>query len=131
MRHVMVVDDDDDVRAVITDAFEADGWKVTEAPGGARAIALLRAQPLPDVVVLDLVMPGVDGLAVLTDLRESCGTGGPPVVVLSTGGALLTNRLAEGLGADDCLTKPVDPADLRDRCAALAARTDGSEYRFG
>jgi CheY-like chemotaxis protein len=127
----MVVDDDEDVRAVIRDVFEDDGWRVTEASGGARALALLRAHPLPDVLVLDLVMPGVDGLAVLTELSETFGPAGLPVVVLSAGHALLSHRFAETLGADDCFTKPVDPEALRDRCAALAASTDGSDCLSG
>ena len=123
-RHVMVVDDEPQIRAEIRAAFEADGWKVTEAAGGAQALGLLREPPLPDVVLLDLVMPGLDGYAVLSELRERHPVERVPVVVLSARPGPLSTRVAQGLGADDCLPKPVDPDVLRARCAALAGRVD-------
>ena len=123
-RHVMVVDDEPQIRAEIRTAFEADGWQVTEAAGGVQAQGLLREPPLPDVVLLDLVMPGLDGYAVLTELKEWRPVERVPVVVLSARPGPLSARVAQGLGADDCLAKPVDPDVLRARCAALAGRVD-------
>ena len=124
--HLMVVDDDDHVRGAIRDAFEAAGWTVSDAAGGARALALLRMPPLPDVLVLDLGMPGVDGFAVLTELRSSLNIGDLPIVVLSARQAGLANRMAVALGADECVTKPVDPDALLSRCAALASGTEAT-----
>ena len=126
-RHVMVVDDEAQIRAEIRAAFEADGWKVTEAAGGAQALGLLREPPLPDVVLLDLVMPGLDGYAVLSELRERHPVERVPVVVLSARPGPLSTRVAQGLGADDCLPKPVDPEALRARCAALAGRVHADD----
>jgi DNA-binding response OmpR family regulator len=121
-RHVMVVDDEPHVRAEIRSAFEAEGWKVTEASGGAQALGLLREPPLPDVVLLDLVMPGLDGYAVLTELNERQPVGRVPVVVLSARPGALSSRVAQTLGADDCIAKPIDPDLLRARCTALTGR---------
>jgi two-component system phosphate regulon response regulator OmpR len=127
-RHVMVVDDEPHVRAEIRSVFEAEGWKVTEASGGVQALGLLREPPLPDVVLLDLVMPGLDGYAVLTELKEREPVERVPVVVLSARPGPLSSRVAQSLGADDCIAKPVDPDVLRTRCAALADRGhDGGE----
>jgi CheY-like chemotaxis protein len=118
-RHLMVVDDEDSVRTRVRTILEPEGWTVTEASSGTQALALLREPPFPDVVLLDLMMPGMDGLAVLTELREPRGMRNLPVVILSTGGSL-SSRLAATLGADSCITKPIDPAALRLTCAELA-----------
>jgi|SRR5579862_2811180 len=121
-RRILVVDDDEGFRASIRHVFEAEGWEVTEAPDGSQALALLRSPLLPDVVVLDLVIPMINGFAVLTELRGSRGLVDLPVVAVSARKGVLANRLALTLGADDCTTKPVDLEALRSRCDALAAR---------
>ena len=125
-RHLMVVDDEDSVRILIRTIFEPQGWKVTEATGGIEALRLLREPPFPDVVLLDLMMPGLDGLAVLGELRGSRCAEHVPIVILSTGGPL-SARLAGSLGADDCITKPFDHEALRLRCAVLAARVHADQ----
>jgi len=122
-RHLMVVDDDEAARAFVTRVFEAEGWKVTEAPGGAHALAPLGSEPLPDVVLLDLLMPGLNGLDVLSKLRGQSGFEDLPIVVLCERNRPLASRLTVGLGADDVLSKPLDAAVLRARCGALADRT--------
>jgi CheY-like chemotaxis protein len=119
--HLLVVDDDEDLRARIRCVLETEGWRVTEAHNGARALALLRTMPLPDLVLLDLVMPGFDGLDVLSELRGAGRTRDLPIVALSARGAHLSNRLAEALGADECISKPLDAEVLRERCAAAIA----------
>jgi len=118
-RQLMVVDDEEAVRVRVRAILEPEGWTVTEASGGARALALLRDPPFPDLLLLDLMMPGLDGLAVLTELRRTRGIWDLPIVVLSTGGSLST-KLAGTLGADGSITKPFDPTTLRSRCASLA-----------
>jgi DNA-binding response OmpR family regulator len=115
----MVVDDDEAFRACIRDASEAEGWEVTEAPGGADALALLGTPPLPDVLVLDLFMPETDGLTVLTELRGPLGVDSVAVVVLSARKGSLTGRISASPGAADCISKPVAPATLVARYAAL------------
>ncbi len=123
--HLLVVDDDEGVRAFVRTIFEPEGWTVSEASGGVQALGLLREPPFPDVVLLDLMMPGLDGFAVLSELRGARGIEHLPVVIMSTGGSL-SSRLAGGLGADDCIRKPLDAATLLSRCVALAARVPAS-----
>jgi DNA-binding response OmpR family regulator len=122
----MVVDDDDDVRALVRGAFEAQGWTVTEAPTGARALARLREPPGPDLVVLDLMMPGVSGFAVLGELRQYRHLRDLPIVVMAAKAGRLATRLAAALGADDCVLKPIDTTELRSRCGALLERARAS-----
>jgi len=126
-RQLMVIDDEDSVRSLVRTIFEADGWTVTEVSGGAQALGLLREPPFPDVVLLDLIMPGVDGLAVLSELRGERRIWNLPVVVLSDTGGPLGARLAASLGAESCITKPFDPATLLSRCAALAGRAHADD----
>ncbi len=94
---------------------------MTEAPDGARALGLLREPPFPDVVLLDLAMPGIDGLGVLTELRDARGMTELPIVLMSAADKALTRRLAGSLGAN-LVTKPLDPVAVRSLCAALAER---------
>lgn len=115
----MVVDDDEVVREAVRGAFEAEGWVVSEASSGAEALDLLAGPPWPDVLVLDLVMPGMDGLAVLTELRGRPGGEGIAVVVLSARRSPLATRVFASLGADGCIPKPVDPTALRSHCTEL------------
>ncbi len=122
-RQVMVVDDDEGVRALVRDLLLGEGCEVSEADTGARALALLGAMPAPDLMLLDLVMPGVDGLAVLTEIREARKMWDLPIIVLSSGRAHLSNKLALSRGADDVLTKPLDAGVLRERCSALATKS--------
>ena len=119
-RRLMVVDDEESVRARVRAILEPEGWTVTEASGGTQALTILLQPPMPDVVLVDLMIPGLDGFGVLSELRESRGISKLPIVILSTGGSL-SARLAETHGADACLTKPVDPTALRTTCDRVAA----------
>src|SRR5579862_575814 len=112
----MVVDDDAAVRMDVASIFEPDGWKVTEANGGAKALGMLQEPPFPDVVLLDLAMPGMDGLGVLTELRDARHLTDLPVVLMSATNGTLITRIAASLGAD-LVTKPLDLPALRELCA--------------
>lgn len=120
---VLVVDDDAKIRRLVRTYLERDGHRVLEAADGLAAVDALR-QERPGVVVLDLMLPGIDGLSIIRDLRAALRDAAdrPPILVLSARG--LTSDRIEGLatGADDYLAKPFSPAELALRVRRLLER---------
>jgi CheY-like chemotaxis protein len=111
MSRVLVIDDESIVGVILRLAFQAKGHETVVAENGRTGIELARAER-PDAIVLDLMMPGVNGHDVLDALRDEDGTEDVPVLVL-TAVTLSRERercLAEG--ADEVMTKPFDPGDV-------------------
>ena len=125
-RHILVVDDDADTRALAKHALSQDGHIVTEASGGREALALIDAQP-PDLLLLDLLMPDGGGLEVLTILRSRPATAALPVVVLTGFNDEVSTRTSFEHGATDYLTKPFSLPQLAARVRACLARA-GLEF---
>ena len=100
--------------------FELEGYEVLAAPGGAEALGLAR-DGTPDVVVLDVMMPGIDGLEVARRLRDDPVTAGLPILLLSAKAQVADIDAGRDL-ADDYMTKPFDALELLDRVAALLVR---------
>jgi two-component system response regulator MprA len=128
---VLVVDDERAVRESLRRALELEGYDVELAADGREALDRLEARPAPDAVILDVLMPEVDGLEVCTELRRS---GSRLPVLMLTARAEVENRVA-GLdaGADDYVTKPFALAELLARLRALLRRTSngsGEALRF-
>jgi DNA-binding response OmpR family regulator len=120
---VLIVDDDQRVRTVVAWQLEADGFAVTEAGDGAAALAQIEDNR-PDLMVLDLSLPGVGGLDVLRRVREGEGTAAPlPVIVLSGRSGETDRIIGLDLGADDYLVKPFSPGELAARVRSLLRRT--------
>jgi two-component system, OmpR family, phosphate regulon response regulator PhoB len=121
---VLVVDDDQRVRTVVCWQLEADGYAVTEAADGAAALAQIE-RDRPDLVVLDLSLPGVGGLDVLRRVREAeRDTANPlPVIVLSGRSGETDRIIGLDLGADDYLVKPFSPGELAARVRSVLRRT--------
>jgi len=115
-RKVLLVDDEDQLRRVMKDLLERDGYVVAEARDGVQALDQVDKFG-PDVVVLDLNLPGLDGYGVLSHLRSRPATADVPVVVLTAKGDEDNEVRVFELGADDFLTKPF-------RARALSARLD-------
>lgn len=115
---ILVVDDDPGIREVLTDYLSQHGY---EAEGAASAAEMDRALAgrTPDLIVLDLMMPGEDGLSVIRRLN---GKGGPPVVMLSAMGEDTDRIIGLELGADDYLAKPCNPRELLARVRAVLRR---------
>ena len=124
---ILVVDDDAKIRRLVRTYLERDGHRVVEAHDGPAAVEALRRER-PALVVLDLMLPGIDGLSIIRDLRASAPSpaGRPPILVLSARG--LTSDRIEGLsvGADDYLAKPFSPAELAVRVRRLLERSSRS-----
>ncbi|MBI5623540.1 MAG: Flp pilus assembly complex ATPase component TadA [Elusimicrobia bacterium] len=118
---VLIVDDQPDNRALMKMSLAGDGYVLCEACSGEEALSAAWAAT-PDLVLLDLMMPGVDGFAVLRRLRAVPATATVPVIVVTAVGEAEAQVLALQCGADDYLAKPFDPRVLRARAAALFRR---------
>lgn len=119
---VLVVDDADDLRLLISEVLIADGHSATSVASGEEALAFLRTQGpgAVDVVVLDVQMPHADGWEVLQVLRAQPSVFGRPLVLLcSVKNSAADREMARLLGADDYLSKPFAIAELTDKMAAL------------
>jgi two-component system, OmpR family, response regulator MprA len=122
---ILVVDDERAVRESLRRALELEGYEIELAEDGTQALQRLEAEPEPDAMVLDILMPGVDGLEVSRTLRRK---GSRLPILMLTARTQVEDRV-EGLdaGADDYLTKPFALEELLARVRALLRRTsDGS-----
>jgi DNA-binding response OmpR family regulator len=117
-----VIDDDPVVREVLTRVLGAAGWEVTQAVDGREAVADV-ARERPDVVLLDVTMPGPDGWTVLGRLRSAA----PGTRIMMLTGRTTHDDIvrARRAGADDFVAKPVDPDLLMERLDAVMRRPPG------
>lgn len=88
MTRLLVVDDDADIRESLRELLEDEGYAVTCAEGGAEALRKLASEPPPDLVLLDLIMPGVDGTTVFAHMQADPRLAAVPVIVLSASSTL-------------------------------------------
>jgi two-component system phosphate regulon response regulator PhoB len=116
---ILVVDDDESIRTLLRRMLTIDGYSVDVAPDGATAMAKLEAR-LPDLLLLDVMMPGQDGLDVLETVRR---TSDLPVILLTAKGDEADRVLGFRFGADDYVVKPFSTAELFARIAALLRRS--------
>ena len=116
-RRILVVDDEDDIREVASMTLRlVGGFRVTTASSGADAISHARADA-PDAILLDVMMPGLDGPATFRRLQEDETTRTIPVVLLTAKVQAADRRWFEELGVAAILTKPFDPMTLSDQVA--------------
>jgi CheY-like chemotaxis protein len=108
---VLVVDDDPSVRRLVCDVLQAYGYSTVDAADGFSALRMVQSEQ-PDCVVLDVMMPGLDGHAVLTRIRESDGGRDLPVVMLTAAADDAQAWQAWSEGVDYFLAKPFDPDEL-------------------
>jgi DNA-binding response OmpR family regulator len=115
---ILVVDDDPTVSDVVARYLRREGYQVALAADGLAALESAATQP-PDLVVLDIMLPGLDGLAVCRTLRESSEV---PVILLTALGAEIDRIMGLEVGADDYVTKPFSPRELVLRIASVLRR---------
>jgi DNA-binding response OmpR family regulator len=121
MANVLVVDDDATVREVVVTYLRANNHEVSEAADGESAIAAMAKNP-SDLIVLDLMLPGVDGLEVCRQVRK---TREVPIIMLTALGSETDRVVGLELGADDYVTKPFSPRELALRVESVLRRTSG------
>jgi two-component system OmpR family response regulator len=119
--HILVVDDHRDIREPLARYLQRHGYRTTLAESAAKARRELETAAI-DLVVLDIMMPGEDGLSLLRDLRSS---GDMPVILLTAVTESADRILGLELGADDYVTKPFEPRELVARIKAVLRRTEG------
>jgi DNA-binding response OmpR family regulator len=118
---VLIVDDEPMVREVVARYLERDGARVHEAADGPAALAWLD-QHQPDLVVLDVMLPGVDGLSILRRIRDG---GEVPVILLTARSDEVDRIVGLELGADDYVVKPFSPRELAARVRTVLRRSSG------
>ena len=119
MPTVLVVDDEPQIVRIATDYLEHAGFTVTTASNGTEALDMVRARP-PDLVVLDLGLPRLDGLAVARTLRRESAI---PIIMLTARVEESDRLLGFEIGADDYMTKPFSPRELVARVRSVLRRT--------
>ena len=117
-KKILVVDDEPMVIRMVTDALTARGFTVISAPNGYEGLIAARGEK-PDLILLDVVMPDLDGHEVLTRLRKDERTKAIPVIHLSAVGDFDKQLKAMEDGSADYITKPIKPAELADRVEAF------------
>ena len=122
MSSVLIVEDDADIAQLLEHYLQRAGYAVDRLSSGTDVIPRLRKQPA-DLVVLDLMLPGMDGLLVCQAIRNDPTTAAIPIIVLTARGEEADRVAGLELGADDYVTKPFSPKELTARVTALLRRT--------
>jgi two-component system OmpR family response regulator len=134
--HVLIVDDDAETRSLLREYLEKQGYRVTAAADG-RALREALGRTRPDLIVLDLMLPGEDGLQLCRDLRTRSNV---PIIMLTARGEETDRIVGLEMGADDYLAKPFNPRELLARIKSVLRRARAlpgnlepeaaGEYRF-
>jgi DNA-binding response OmpR family regulator len=119
---VMVIEDDPTIAEVVCRYLQRDGFEVESVTDGRRAVELATARP-PDLMILDLMLPGLDGLEVFRRVRAVAPT---PVIMLTARGDESDRVMGLELGADDYVAKPFSPRELVARVRSVLRRAKGS-----
>ena len=121
MNQILIVDDEPKIARLVRDYLENAGFAVTVARDGREALMRARTER-PDLIVLDLGLPGIDGLDVTRALRRDAGV---PIIMLTARAAETDRVVGLELGADDYVTKPFSPRELVARVRAVLRRREG------
>ena len=126
--HVLLVDDDREIRSLLTEYLSRNGLRVVAVPTGRHMRAALEASGPFDLIILDLMLPGEDGLTLCRQLRAS---GNIPVIMLTARGEPADRVVGLELGADDYVVKPFDPRELVARIHTVLRRSRGDAAAGG
>ncbi len=123
MRHIFVIDDEADIRALIVKYLEKEGFKTTTFMNG-NDVAMEVERLQPDLLVMDIMMPGMDGLEVCKEIRKVSDV---PIIFVSARGEEIDRIIGLELGADDYLSKPFSPRELIVRIKNIFRRLERSD----
>ena len=134
-QRILVVDDEPEAVELVEFNLKQAGYAVTSAAAGAEALKKIRAAP-PDLIVLDVMLPEMDGFEICKMVRREAATAKVPIIMLTAKAAEIDRVLGLELGADDYLTKPFSPRELLLRVKKMLARSAPQEkakeqLRFG
>lgn len=132
---VLVVDDEDNIRMLVKFNLEKADYEVFEAEDGRKAVEMA-TDLLPDIVILDLMLPGIDGLEVCRNLKRNPRTAALPIIMLTAKSDEIDRVIGLELGADDYMTKPFSQRELLARIKAVLRRSqvtavNGEELLLG
>lgn len=119
---ILIVDDEANIRQLVRFNLEKEGFACSEAEDGPAALEAVRLEK-PDLVVLDIMLPGKDGLEVCRLLKAQPGTAGIPIIMLTAKAEEIDTILGLEMGADDYMTKPFSPRELTARVKAVLRRS--------
>jgi len=123
---VLVVDDERDIIELVSYNLEKEGFKVISAMDGEKALELVSSKE-PEIIILDLMLPGIDGLDVCRELKRNDKTSSIPIIMLTAKGEESDIVIGLELGADDYITKPFSPRILVARVKAVLRRIETKE----
>ena len=126
LKHVAIVEDDPDVRAVLTRSLGSNGYQVTELDSGAGLQMLLSAEQI-DLVILDLGLPDIDGLTVAQQIRRNSNVA---IIIVSGRGDLTDRVVGLEMGADDYVTKPFEPREILARVRSVLRRSHHKDHEL-
>lgn len=119
---ITLIEDEPDIQEIIAYNLKREGYQVSSALNGEAGLALIK-QKKPDLILLDLMLPGMDGLEVCRQLRAVSETQNIPIIMVSAKGEESDVVLGLGLGADDYIAKPFSPKELIARVQAVLRRS--------
>ncbi|MCG8546940.1 MAG: response regulator [Alphaproteobacteria bacterium] len=125
--HILVVDDDREIRSLVAQFLKKHGYRVSDAPDGKSMMQQLESGRF-DLVVLDLMLPGEDGLSLCRRVRSNSSL---PIIMLTAMGEETDRIVGLEMGADDYLPKPFSPRELLARIKAVLRRASGTETDSG
>jgi two-component system, OmpR family, response regulator len=117
-KHILVIDDDPKIREIITFALSRHSYDVTAAENGMQLEELLTRHK-PDLIILDVMMPGADGYRLFGQLRQNPTARHIPVIIMTAHDEEIYERISRDLGASEHITKPFHPLELVEKVEAL------------
>ncbi|GGC13351.1 response regulator [Marivita lacus] len=120
-KQVLLIEDEPNIIEAISFILSRDGWSVKTHSNGADAVEMVKERR-PDVLILDVMLPGKSGYDILRELRDDPDINGLPVLMLTARGQTKDREIAERAGCDAFMTKPFSNADVLETVRALAAK---------